>query len=120
MRVDKFITEHLNYLDGKLRLIYAEHNKINNISNPEITKLDFTIKPVSIEKTQNSTISSCNKTSLDTTMKDTVEVNDITKQLSLNKIKERISWSDKEIKIMKLKTETSTIHYLPLIFFIAY
>lgn len=109
MRVDKFVIEHLNYLDGKLRLLYVEHNKIKNISNPEITSLDFTIKPVSIEKTQNSTISSCNKTSLDTTMEDTVEINNITKQLSLNKIKECISWSDNEIKIIKLKTEASTL-----------
>jgi len=51
MRVDKFVIQHLNYLDGKLKLAYAEHNK-NIISDPDLTKprSDFTIKSVSIEE----------------------------------------------------------------------
>jgi len=107
--VDKFIIQHLNYLDEKLKLAYAEHNK-NIISDSELTKLrsDFTIKSVSIEeKTRNLTYMP-NKTSLDITTENEVQVtvNDINKkQISLNE-KEReknVSWTNNEVKM----TETS-------------
>lgn len=39
MRVDKFIIQHLNYLDGKLKLQYAEHNKVKNIISDSETRL---------------------------------------------------------------------------------
>jgi len=88
MRVDKFVIQHLNYLDGKLKLAYAEHNK-NIISDPDFTKprSDFTIKSVSIEEKTRTYIS--NKTSLNTitTENEQVTVNDINKkQISLNEI----------------------------------
>jgi len=58
MRVDKFVIQHLNYLDGKLKLAYADHNQIKNIiSDPEITKYkrsDFTVKSIE-ENTRSST-----------------------------------------------------------------
>lgn len=96
MRVDKFVIQHLNYLDGKLKLAYAEHNKIKNIiSDPEITKprSDFIVESASIEeKTRSSTYTSV------------VTVSDITKQLSLNEIEKNVSWINIEVKI----TETST------------
>lgn len=59
MRMDKFVIQHLNYLDGKLKLAYAEYNKTDNIiSDSEITRprSGSTIKNVSIEeKVKNST-----------------------------------------------------------------
>jgi len=107
MRVDKFVTQHLNYLDGKLKLAYAEHNK-NIISDPKLTKprSDFTIKSVSIEeKTRSSTYMS-NKTSLDITTENEIQVkvNNINKkQISLNKIEreKNVSWTNNEVEMTK-------------------
>jgi len=92
IRVDKFVNQHLNYFDGKLKLAYAEYNKIKNIiSDPELTKprSDSTVKSVSIKENMRNSTYMSNETSLDIITENEVQVtvNDINKnQLSLNEI----------------------------------
>lgn len=116
MRVDKFVIQHLNYLDGKLKLAYAEHNKTKNIMpNPEITKsqLDSTVKSTSTEKKTQSLTYTSNKTSFSTTKNEIQVTVDDTKQFSSNEIEKNVSWTNNEIKII----ETSTSSTISSLFF---
>lgn len=109
MRVDKFVIQHLNYLDGKLKLAYADHNEVKNIiSDSETRPRSDTTALVSIEeKTRSSTYTVSNKTLFSTTTKDdTIAINNITKQFSLNEIDKNASspsWTNNEI----IETSTS-------------
>lgn len=113
MRVDKFVIQHLNYLDGKLKLACAEHNKVKNIISDSETRpqSDSTVFSSIEEKTRRSTYTVSNKTSFSTTTKDdTVTINNITKQLSLNEIDKNASspsWTNNEVNNEITETFTS-------------